>query len=363
MSRAVFFNIPADDHIQPTLSLVAELKRRGEQITYFATRSYQPAIEQTGALFRAYEDLPHDLLSETNPLLLSVRMAEACRQMLPGLLEQLRAEQPDYLIYDSRSAWGWYAAQILKLPAVASMTLLMLNSTILIRSGKLFPTLQQTLESLPIITRYRNVVMELEQTYGIPGPGITDILNNTGALTISYTSALFQPYAASLGNSFRFVGPAIDPILPTARADNLPLVVCDALCDALAYQHALTDESWRFAVADRAALPGRLPQAAVFITRGTMNAAQTALYYHVPLVVVPQTIEQSLVGQQIVNLGAGLQIDEPDPEQLRSAVERLLTTDDFRRNAATIGDSLRAAGGYRRAADEILAFVARYRPA
>src|SRR5690606_27408744 len=143
-----------------------------------------------------------------------------------------------------------------------------------------------------IITRYRNVVMELEQTYGIPGPGITDILNNTGALTISYTSALFQPYAASLGNSFRFVGPAIDPILPTARADNLPLVVCDALCDALAYQHALTDESWRFAVADRAALPGRLPQAAVFITRGTMNAAQTALYYHVPLVVVPQRSEE-----------------------------------------------------------------------
>lgn len=362
MARAALLNIPAYDHIQPTLGVTTELVLRGETVLYYATEPHRQIIEATGAAFSAYENLPDDLLAEPNPLLLSVRMAEVTQTLLPNLLEQLRADKPDYLIYDSRCAWGWYAAQILHLPAISSMTLLMLNPTILLRSGKLLPTLQQTLESLPILTRYRDVLMELEDTYGIPGPGITDILNNTGALTLCYTSELFQPDAASFGSTVKFVGPSLLP--PTPPADlpsDAPLVVCATDVELVINDVEQGNAAWRLSAADRQELLNVLPQAAACITNGSMLVVQTALYFDVPLIVIPQTTEQSLVGQQVANVGAGLRLEEGSTASVRSAVETVLANSAFRRKAAEIGASLRASGGYRRAADEILAFITPHR--
>ncbi len=360
MAKAAFFNIPAYDHIQPTLSVIDELTRRGEDIIYYATEPYQAQIEAAGATFVPYDEtMPDDLLAETNPLRLSVRMAETTQALLPGLLDHLKTERPDYLIFDSRCAWGWYTAQIVQLPAISSMTLLMLNSNILIHSGKLLSTLQQTLESLPILARYREVLMELEQTYGVNGPGITEILNNTGALTICYTSEQFQPYAASFGRSVRFVGPALRDHKPATPADN-PMV-CAVNIEPADYADALAGDSWTLAFADPVTLLDVLPQASVCITTGSMRVVQAALYYDVPLVVLPQTIEQSLAGQQVASLGVGLKLDDFSPAQVRSAVEIVLTNPDYRQKTAEIGASLRAAGGYQRAADEILAFIATHR--
>ena len=53
MSKILFFNIPAYGHMNPTLPLVAELVRRGEQVIYYSSETFQPAIEQAGAAFRS----------------------------------------------------------------------------------------------------------------------------------------------------------------------------------------------------------------------------------------------------------------------------------------------------------------------
>jgi len=52
MSKVLFFNLPALGHTNPTLPLVAELVRRGEQVIYYSSPAFQQAIEQTGATFR-----------------------------------------------------------------------------------------------------------------------------------------------------------------------------------------------------------------------------------------------------------------------------------------------------------------------
>jgi len=51
MSKVPFFNLPALGHTNPTLPLVAELVRRGEQVIYYSSPAFQQAIEQTGATF------------------------------------------------------------------------------------------------------------------------------------------------------------------------------------------------------------------------------------------------------------------------------------------------------------------------
>lgn len=49
MPKALFFNVPAHGHINPSLPLVAELVRRGHEITYVITEDYRAKVEATGA--------------------------------------------------------------------------------------------------------------------------------------------------------------------------------------------------------------------------------------------------------------------------------------------------------------------------
>ena len=54
MSKVLFFSIPLQGHTNPTLPLVKELVRRGEEVTYYSLEPLRSAIEQIGATFRSY---------------------------------------------------------------------------------------------------------------------------------------------------------------------------------------------------------------------------------------------------------------------------------------------------------------------
>jgi UDP:flavonoid glycosyltransferase YjiC (YdhE family) len=53
MPEALFFNIPADGHINPSLPLVVELIWRGHEITYLTTEMYRQRVEATDGLGEA----------------------------------------------------------------------------------------------------------------------------------------------------------------------------------------------------------------------------------------------------------------------------------------------------------------------
>lgn len=54
MSKVLFLSIPAHGHINPTLGLVNELVKQGEEITYFCSENFKEKIEKTGAKFKSY---------------------------------------------------------------------------------------------------------------------------------------------------------------------------------------------------------------------------------------------------------------------------------------------------------------------
>ncbi len=54
MSKVLFFSLPLQGHTNPSLPLVKELVRRGEEVTYYSLEPLRSAIEQTGATFRSY---------------------------------------------------------------------------------------------------------------------------------------------------------------------------------------------------------------------------------------------------------------------------------------------------------------------
>lgn len=67
MGKALFLNLPAYGHINPTLPLVTELRRRGEAVVYVTMRRFQQDVEAAGAVFRAYEDLSDEVSAAFNP--------------------------------------------------------------------------------------------------------------------------------------------------------------------------------------------------------------------------------------------------------------------------------------------------------
>jgi len=102
-----------------------------------------------------------------------------------------------------------------------------------------------------------------------------------------------------------------------------------------------------------------LARASAFVTHGGINSVSEALLEGVPLVMIPQCNDQFAVADRVQELGAGIRLHRRrvTPGRLRKAVEKVLSSSSYRENARRIGDTLRAAGGPQRAAEEIIRYV------
>jgi len=101
-----------------------------------------------------------------------------------------------------------------------------------------------------------------------------------------------------------------------------------------------------------------LKQADLFISHGGMNSINESLYLGVPLVMVPQQVEQAFSAFRIAQFGAGQVIipRQLTAQRLHRAVEEILGESAYKTRAASFGATLNQ-GGHRRAAREILAQV------
>jgi MGT family glycosyltransferase len=106
-----------------------------------------------------------------------------------------------------------------------------------------------------------------------------------------------------------------------------------------------------------------LQRASAFITHGGMNSIHEALYYGVPLILIPHQLEQLFGSQIVAERGAGLLIEDQvargrvPPAKLRPAIEAILSEPRYRAAAREIQKSLQATGGFRQAADEIQRYL------
>ncbi len=412
MPKALFFNIPAHGHINPSLPLVAELSRRGHALTYFATETYRAHIERAGASFRPY---PTQVLDDAYftrqglhggvPQRVACHLVQLTEELLPTLLPLAQATQPDYILFDGLCPWGYFVARILGVPAVVSLALMPPPSPppqailkLLPASLKLLPMLLPALFAL-----FRDVDKALEanrrsralgKKYGVPPLSYTALLSAPGDMALSYTSTYFQPFADTAPKTVRFVGWTLNDAPPTSEVfeppvgkpliyislgtlNNTEATFFKTCIDALADWEAavLISTGKRLAPNSFGPLPANiviqtwvpqthlLQRAALFVTHGGMNSLHEGLYCGVPLLLVPQQLEQIFNAHRVVELGAGLMLSpaQLDAKSIRAAAAQLLHDSRFKTEAERIGRSLREAGGARRAADEVEALL-RTRP-
>jgi MGT family glycosyltransferase len=398
--KALFLGLPLHGHVNPTLPLVRALVERGHDITYYARPNFAAAVEHAGARCQPYGgghlDDPERLFADTAAI--SSRLMRAASGILETHLDAFRGEHPDYIITDSLAPWGQWAGLILGVPVVTSVSTFAINRHVMKFSaahGIRPASIGGSLSKLRHLSTAFMLGRRLRRTYRVAGPGpVRSVLGRSG-LNIVYTSRYFQPCAETFDERFQFVGPSVgDRASVAVAADDLPgdgPLVYVSLgtifnSDRRFYQHcfdAFADQPFRvlmstgaavapaslgFAPSNFTVLPhvpqlAVLQRAAAFVTHGGMNSVSESLHYGVPIVAVPQTGEQALVGRRAEQLNAGLFLakDEAGPSQLRDAVLRVLHDDRFRRAAAAVRRSFDEAGGAANAADGILAFVSRSR--
>lgn len=393
MSRISFLNVPTSGHVYPTYAVVRELARRGHEVIYYLTEAYRQPVEATGARFRAYdENIPDSYFDDrgldgSSPPRAGAELLRTTQLVLPRLLEALQADKPDLIIHDSMCPWGWMAAKILDIRSVSSSSLMSLSPSILLRSGAMPTLLLHTIQHLPHLFRFQQTRRKITREYRVRPPGFPDVLLSTGTITVSYTSAMFQPGASGLDGSIKFVGPSIEPRadssgFPFDHLDGRPLVYislgtvinrnldfyqqCLQAFDQADLQVVMSIGK-RTEISALGSIPANfivrqfvpqldiLQRTAVFITHSGMNSVHEGLYYDVPLLLVPQQMEQRFVALRVEQLGAGLMLRDSTPSAaiLRETAQRILKTPSFKQNAARLGESFRSAGGYKRAADEV----------
>lgn len=405
MAKVFFYNIPAYGHINPTLPLVSELVRRGETVIYYAMLPFKEVIEATGATFRAYEDFSPEvgkiMVAEVanraaNTFELGLILLKLSKVILPHLFKSIEEEAPDYIVYDFMAIWGAYIADVLPLPAIETLPMFPISLRAQVGSSfsSFVAALSKIVSSVPASLRYRYRSQSLFREYGVRHPKLLDIFTKYEDFTVAFTSRYFYADAEDFGQNLAFVGPSLNdrqesldfaldfasgPLIYISLGTvfNLgtdffqkcfeafggkPMRIVLSVGKSIAID-ALHDIPENFVVRRYVPQLEVLKQADAFVTHGGMNSTSEAFYYGVPLVVCPQAGDQFTVAQRVAELEAGVTLDKRNltAAKLVAAVEQVLSNELFGQNARKIGDSFREAGGYMRAADEVLDYTKRFR--
>lgn len=92
-----------------------------------------------------------------------------------------------------------------------------------------------------------------------------------------------------------------------------------------------------------------------FVSHSGMNGISEAMYYNVPMLLLPKTIEQQINARRMAELGAGIDLRSQDaaPEQLRTLTDKLLTDPSFLEHTKVIARSFQETGGVKPAIDAV----------
>jgi MGT family glycosyltransferase len=395
--KALFFNVPAHGHVNPSLPLVAELTRRGHKVIYYLTEGFRAKVEAAGAEFRPYTRIHDDYfggegLDGSRPMYAARHLMKTTAELLPDLIENARAEKPDYIMFDGMCPWGQLLPRIVNVPSVASLSLPPVGSIRALMNWHTIRSLvPMMLKDFGAGQEANRIAGEVAKQYSVPSLGMMGIMNGLGDLSISYLSSYFQADADSVSPTVRFVGRVLEDTPPhtsfpfdLARGRRIVYISLGSLINEnvdffKACIEAFTGaDEYVIMSTGRGISPqvfGTLPEniaiyewvpqidilkrAALFITHGGLGSVSDGLYFGLPLLLVPQQDEQTFTAMRVADLGAGLMLKKAQvtAHTLRENARKLLTDPRYRQESTRIGETMREAGGVARAVDEIEALL------
>jgi MGT family glycosyltransferase len=309
--------------------------------------------------------------------------------LLWSLTRRLRDDPPDLLVFDGIAVWGEMLASKLKLPSVAISTTFTSDAF-----GRSWDQILRDLWAIvPLLPKFAWDAIRVIPQGLLDLPHTLPLIPRRGDVTVMLTSREFHPPSRYRDDrNFVFVGCAIDPATRSetfdfSRLDGRPLLyvslgtlhhgnahffdTCIAAFRDYAGQVLVsvgrgTDLSRYSSAPSNFIFAETVPQLAVlertsvFLTHGGLNSVHEALWHGVPMVAVPQQIEQLHNAEAMQQAGAGLVIEQEAKSgaasvaDLRHAVDRVMADrTTYAAAAARIGASLREGGGIEEAASII----------
>ena len=229
MSKAVFLGTPCYGHIEVTLGLVHELVERGEQLLYYNNSSFQSLIEKTGCIFRDYRvdygrlgsfqsgEPVLERLSGLDHLVgiidLSIEENEA---MYENIVQEIRDEKPDYILYDTFRYIGKRIAQELSIPAISTIPIFVYSKEFSCYYPQIYLSkiLRLDREELGcnkdpkkiLHLLYRHIENHIYQKFGLPDFDLYDTINCLSDYNIVFTSSSLLRDQEIYDERFMFAG-------------------------------------------------------------------------------------------------------------------------------------------------------------
>ena len=390
MAKFVFVNIPSLSHVNPTLPMVQELVARGEEVIYYLTEPYKEAIEATGATFRSYESqierINQAATSSGKLVGLPMHMLDEALFVIPQILNSIRAEQPDCLVYETMCLSGRLVAEIAHIPAVNFRMIFAFSK----RLADIFRS--NASHDLEGLQSFQASMAKACKLYGIQPFHLGSIFTHEEALNIVTVPRAFQIDNESFGAQYAFVGASVAPRqhdteFPFAQIERQPVIY---ISHGTVYNNkldffqrciaAFANTSWKVVISIgknvaqeqlgpipanfiiRAYVPQLevLKYASVCVTHGGMSTIMEAFSYGVPLVVIPQaTSDVTINARRVQELGLGVMLDEKSftPELLRTTALSISNDPTYYSRVQWMREEIEKAGGYKRAADVLQEFA------
>ncbi|MEU2249264.1 macrolide family glycosyltransferase [Streptomyces sp. NPDC019224] len=372
--------IPAVSHVLPSIEVIRELVARGHRVTYANDPVMAERIEATGATFVPYTSvLPvGDNNWPDDPIAAMGLFLDDAMQALPQLRAVYDEDPADLYLYDI----GAYPARVL---AESQNRRLMQLSPTFVGWRSYARDVAAQLWALPGADAYR-----AKFTAWLAGCGATtpdmDAFVGRPDHTLALIPRAMQPHADDVDmDTVTFVGPCFagrgdeQPWTRPAGAEKVLLISlgsaytnrpefyrnCLAAYGDLPGWHVVLQIGKQTDLAELGTVPGNvevhrwvpqlaiLQQADAFITHAGMGGSSEGLYSGVPMIAVPQGVDQFMNADKLVELGVARRVDTDDatPEVLRDALTALVTDPGVARRSARLRDDARAEGGTPRAAD------------
>ncbi|WP_435824447.1 macrolide family glycosyltransferase [Nocardiopsis dassonvillei] len=363
---------PTVSHVLPSLEVIRELVDRGHRVTYANDPLLADTITGVGAELVPYSTtLPTgDGTWPDDPVKgMDIFLDEAINQ-LPALRAAYDGDRPDLFLYDISG----FAARVLSV-----------NWDI--PSVQLSPTYVAWADYEDTVLKWLRAQPGAEEHYAkldawLADNGVTGLDHSSFTGVPERALALIpremQPFADTVAETVTFVGPCLGDRADQgewtrpADADNVLLVsLGSAFTNQPGFYRACLEAfgdlpGWHVVLqigkyvdpAELGEVPGNVevhtwvPQLAVlrqadaFVTHAGMGGSSEGLYTGVPMIAVPQAVDQFDNADRLVELGVARRIDtgEASAERLRSALLELTADPGVARRLAEVSARLQASG-------------------
>lgn len=403
MSKVLIVGYPLYGHMRVILLISKRLVEQGETVYFLASEKFKRSVEESGALFfpteENHESAPaqfgqnsDDRISAFRELL--VHLLQTRKKMVPILNEMINHYKIDYMIHDSFCSWGKMAARMNRLPAISSITTFAYNSAILEKNPEQFAynVFLMQKNGPPkghMAKRILKLMFAGIREFQEEGDDVIDLIMNKEEMNFVYSSAMFQTHLEEFDESYHFVGPCLEED-PCVRSDSSfaagkkPLIYISL---GTVYNHdpdffAMCVDAFKTFDGQVVISTGNaelrldlnvpeyiqmvkwapqlelLREASLFITHGGFNSVNEALYYQVPVLVIPKAVDQFLVAERVEQLGVGLRLDSAQltSSALGKAALTIMERKEIKENCIKVSETLRAAGGIDKIWDLIAQF-------